>query len=74
MSTFEERRKARLGWPIRKVSLTAEGLTDERLTQDVDERIALVNVLTLAQWKLAGKELPRYSRAEMPGRVLRPGR
>lgn len=55
------------------MSLTGEALTDERFTQDVDARIALVNVLTLAQWTLAGKELPRYSRAEMPGRVLRPG-
>ncbi len=72
MSTFEERRRARAGWPIRRATLADEPLTDERIPESADERVAMVAVLTRAQWAMSGKELPRYSRAEMPGRVVRP--
>lgn len=71
MSTFEERRKARAGWPIRKVGLRDEELTDPRDSSTVDERLALVWTLTMQQWAFSGREIPRYARAEMPGRVIR---
>jgi hypothetical protein len=74
MSTFEDRRRARAAWPIRRSTLTDEPLTDELLTESVDARIAMVAVLTRTQWALAGKEIPRYTRAEMPGQVIRPRR
>lgn len=74
MSTFEERRRARAAWPIRKVALGSEELADARIPESVDERIAMVWALTRQQWAFAGLELPRYARAEMPGRVLRPSR
>jgi hypothetical protein len=71
VSTFEERRRARAGWPIRKVGLRDEELTDPRDTSTVDQRLALVWTLTMQQWAFAALEIPTYTRAEMPGRVLR---
>jgi hypothetical protein len=74
VSSFEERAARRAGWPIRVVPLGREALTDERDTSTVDERLALVWTLTRQQWAFAGLPMPTYSRAEMPGRVLRRGR
>jgi len=74
MSTAAERRQARANWPIRRVALRDETLTDARDTSTVDERLALVWVLTLRQWEFAGRPLPTYARAAMPGRLIRTGR
>jgi len=71
MSTFEERRLARNSWPIRKLALRDEELTDSRLTESIDERLRLVRSLTMQQWAFAGKVIPRYTRAEMPGQITR---
>ncbi len=71
VSTFEERRLARAAWPIRRVAIEDEELTDPRDTSTVDERIALVATLTRQQWAFAGLEVPTYTRAEMPGRLVR---
>jgi len=71
MASFEERRRARAGWPIRKVRLGEEELVDPRDTSTVDERIALVAQLTREQWAFAGLELPTYRRDEMPGVMRR---
>ena len=49
-----------------------EPLTDDRIPESVDARVAMVAILTKTQWALAGRELPRYTRAEMPGRIIRP--
>jgi len=54
------------------MALDSEPLTDERVPDDLDARIAMVAELTRAQWTLAGLELPRYERSAMPGRVHRP--
>lgn len=72
VSTFEERRRARQSWPIRVFALGEEPLVDERDPSTADERLALVWTLTREQWLLAGLPFPEYSRAAMPGRVLRP--
>jgi hypothetical protein len=74
VSTFDERRRARASWPIRKVRLEEEELTDPRDTSTVDERLAMVWVLTRQQWAFAGLEIPRYSRDQMPGRLVRTAR
>ena len=74
MSTAEERRRARAAWPIRKVGLREEPLTDLRDSTTVDERIALVGILTRRQWEFAGLPVPTYTRASMPGRVIRRSR
>jgi hypothetical protein len=71
VSSFEERKRARAAWPIRKVGLRDEELTDARDTSTVDERIALVWTLTRRQWAFSGRPIPTYTRAEMPGSVLR---
>lgn len=74
MSSREERRAARASWPIRKLRLGEEELVDSRDTSTVDDRVALVRQLTREAWTTAGLEIPRYTRAETPGRVIRPGR
>ena len=71
MSTFDERRRAREGWPIRKLALGQEELADPRIPESVDACIALVWTLTKQQWAFAGLEMPRYTRAQMPGRLIR---
>lgn len=72
MSTFEERRRARAEWPIRRVALGDEALTDDRIPEDVAARLEMVAELTRTQWVLTGREMPKYQRHEMPGRVRRP--
>jgi hypothetical protein len=74
VSTFDERRRARAAWPIRRVALEKEALTDDRISDDPDDRVAMVAILTRTQWTLSGAELPRYTRADMPGRIIRPAR
>jgi hypothetical protein len=59
---------------MRRVSLRDEALTDERIPEDPDARVAMVAILTRTQWALSGAELPRYTRAETPGRLIRPAR
>jgi len=71
MGSFEERRAARAAWPIRAVRLGDEALVDERDPTTPDERLAMVWTLTREQWALAGLRHPDYTRAEMPGNVVR---
>jgi hypothetical protein len=37
------------------------------------ERIAMMWPLAEAAWRLAGRPLPTYDRANLPGRLWRPG-
>ena len=46
---------------------------DLRESTTASERIAMVWVLTLESWELAGLPLPEYSRSETPIRVVRLG-
>lgn len=71
MSSFDERRRARAAWPIRSFRLGEEPLVDERDAMTPDERLELVGRLTREQWALAGRSWPEYSRAQMPGTVVR---
>lgn len=56
---------------FRVLALRDEELTDPRDTSTVDERLAMVATLTRRAWAFAGLEIPRYARAEMPGRMIR---
>lgn len=71
MSTFEERRRARGNWPIRRVALEDEETTDLHDSTTVDERLAMVWTLTMQQWAFAQRQVPSYRREHMPGRILR---
>lgn len=37
----------------------------------VEERLGMMWPLAVRAWRLSGRELPSYTRAEMPGRVIR---
>ena len=71
VSTFEERRRARAGWPIRAIPLEEEGRIDPRDATTVDERVALVWTLTRELWAFTGQPIPTYTRAEAPGKIIR---
>lgn len=64
----------RARWPGLKTTLAeAPGGDDLSATTTVEQRLAMMWELALASWALTGQPLPTYSRAEMPGRVIRPG-
>lgn len=71
-SNAARRRRAqgRAAWPGRKKSLEDSGQAPE-VPKTAEERFAMVWQLTCDAWALSGRPFPTYSRAEMPGRVLR---
>lgn len=76
MSTEDDaqraRARARATWPMRKFALGQEP-PDDLSALSMGERIAMVARLTADAWSFMGAELPSYSRAEMPGKVIRRG-
>lgn len=84
---FEERRRARAHWPVRKFRLgepsagEREGCASRAGKEPrgdvagttVEERVDMVWQLTLDAWASAGWPIPSYPRSEMPVRVLRKG-
>jgi hypothetical protein len=44
---------------LRRSTLGNEPLTDDRIPEDVDARVAMVAGLSRFQWRLTGKDLPR---------------
>ena len=72
-SEYEKRARARATWPVRRSSLEQEGANDDlSATTTPEERLAMMWPLALEAWSLTGRPLPSYTRAEMPGRLLRP--
>lgn len=72
-SDAARRAAERSRWPGLKTTLTeAPGAEDLSATTTVEERLAMMWDLARASWALTGRPLPTYSRAEMPGRVIRP--
>ena len=74
MDDSEEARRRRAEkrreWPIQKYALGAEPALDlSGLTPG--ERVAMVWQLTLDSWASMGADIPTYTRAEAPGRVIR---
>jgi hypothetical protein len=75
-STDDAARRAarRASWPGAVASLRgAPEAADLSGLTTPEQRVALVWELTRGAWALSGQTFPTYSRAEMPGRVLRPG-
>lgn len=70
----EARRSARQSWPMRRFELCAEPSEDLSAETTMAERLAMMGPLAIRAWTLAGRALPRYSRSEIPGRVIRPPR
>lgn len=68
------RRAARASWPGLKTTLAqAPGAEDLRATTTPEQRLGMMWELARGAWAMTGQPLPAYSRADMPGRVIRPG-
>lgn len=66
-------RAARVREPFfaRAYRLGEERGDDLSAATTIDERLEMVSVLTRRMWELTGRPLPSYTRANMPGRVIR---
>lgn len=69
-SAVEERRAARADWPVRKFRLGEEPV-DDFSACTAGERMMMVEQLSKDAWASAGLPMPRYSRREMPVRIIR---
>lgn len=69
----EARRLARANWPVTKHRLADEVSDDLSESTSPMERIAMMWPLALEAWRVAGREIPVYRRAEMPCRYFKPG-
>lgn len=69
-SAVEERRAARADWPVRKFRLGEEPV-DDYSTCTAGERMMMVEQMSKDAWASAGLPMPRYSRREMPVRIIR---
>ena len=60
----------------RRATWTGELRTEQRAVRvdetTVEQRVAVMRELAEAGWALRGVPLPSYTRADMPGRVIRP--
>ncbi|MBI4421881.1 MAG: hypothetical protein HY560_13740 [Gemmatimonadetes bacterium] len=65
-------RRAREAWPVRVYRLGEEPSDDLSGTTTPEQRLEMVAQLSQRMWELSAKPVPSYSRADMPGRVLRP--
>jgi len=65
------RAKARANWPIVKSCLDDEDDLASLARFSPSERVAMVWQLTLDAWAMSGKPMPTYTRATMPGRLVR---
>ncbi|HVV52490.1 MAG TPA: hypothetical protein VHO06_22680 [Polyangia bacterium] len=60
-------------WPVARFVLGQEPADDLSATTTASERIAMMWPLAVEAWRLAGREIPTYARAETPTRLFRPG-
>ena len=68
----QKRRHHYQDWPLRKFALGQEPMVDQRDNRrSAKERIEAVWALSLQHWQLSGRPLPTYSRAEIPGRLIK---
>jgi hypothetical protein len=72
-SDAEARRRARATWPIACHALGREPSDDLPHTTTPQQRIAMMTELSEAAFAIAGQVPPRYTRSNMPGRIIRPG-
>jgi len=68
-----ERARRRAAWP--SALSTLEDQADAAIVRHgtAEERIAMVWRVTLDAWAISGRPLPRYTRAQMPVRIVRSG-
>jgi hypothetical protein len=57
--------------PVRVYRLGEEPGDDLSAVSTPEQRLAMVAELSRRMWTLTGRPLPSYTRASMPGRVLR---
>ena len=67
-----ENRKVREGWPVRVYRLGQEPGDDLSGSTTPEQRLQMVWELTERMWELSGRPSSPYSRASMPGQVIRP--
>jgi hypothetical protein len=72
MSRGDPSRRDRRSWPVRVHRLGEEPPDDLSATTTPEERLAMVDALTLEAWSLTGRALPEYTRRETPVSI-RPG-
>ena len=65
------RAAARHSLPIRVFRLGAEPSDDLSGSTTPAQRLAMMWPLALEAWSVAGRQLPRYAREEIPVRVIR---
>jgi len=63
----------RRSWPVRVYRLGAEPSEDLSATTTAEERLAMVDALTLEAYAISGHAWPAYRRAESPVRLRRLG-
>lgn len=69
--SFEQRAaRRRATW---RASLGTSGPAMRVTETTAEERLAVMGELAEAGWALLGRPFPEYTRATMPGRVIRPG-
>lgn len=67
------RAAARAGWTGSKTTLDAPGASEDLSgSTTVEQRLGMMWELAQGAWSLSGATMPSYTRAETPGRVLRP--
>jgi hypothetical protein len=57
--------------PVRRVPLRSPEAADSLVEGTVDERLALVAILSRRAWATTGRPLPAYTRASMPVTISR---
>jgi tRNA A37 threonylcarbamoyladenosine synthetase subunit TsaC/SUA5/YrdC len=67
------RAEARANWPGSLTTLAEQSDAAIVLHGTPGERVAMVWQITLDAWASSGKPLPEYTRANMPGRLVRRG-
>lgn len=74
MSDFDpgevQRARERRHWPLSVHELGREPGDDLSASTTAEERLAMMWPLAVEAWKVAGRPIPDYARAEMPVRVL----
>jgi len=58
-------------WPIRRFALGGEPEVDCRDLRDPEQRLAAMWPLAVQHWRLSGRSLPTYTRAEIPSMIFR---
>ena len=67
------RRAERAHWPIAHHRLGEEPSDDLSAVTTPVERVAMMWILALTAWQVAGRPLPTYDRRNLPGRLYRAG-